>query len=355
MTRQFPNLPRWILPVLLIAAAILPGTDARARTEIYGVADAWFGTIRQSSPGNSTASRTVVDSGGLQDSYLGIRGSEELAGGLKAVFQLEGWFRPDTGASGRTAGDPFWGRSAVAGFQGEFGRVTYGRNLSPYLAATARFNPMGDSSVFSPMFAHGLGGPVLGDVSLSNSVRLSTRSRGNWRGELLWSAGEERNTQPDRGRGRALDWAVFYADGPFEASLTRRAIDLSGTLTAGDGRDLEAWLAGARYDAGVAIVFAQYQDVDDSGADASTRVVARTGQLGLAIPVAGGHLLGSGAWSRLDDTDATTPGRRVTWALGYRRDLSRRTDAYLMAYRDEFTDPAGNEELRLGLGLRHRF
>jgi predicted porin len=344
-----------IAPTLALACAVLPPATAWGRTELYGVLDVWFGTIREAPAGGAAASRTVVDPGGLQDSYIGIRGSEDLADGLKAIFQLEGWLRPDTGASGRDGADPFWGRSAVAGFQGDFGRVTYGRNLTPYLAATTRFNPMGESSTFSPMIAHGLAGPVAGDFAMSNSVRLSSRTREKWRADLLWSAGEERNTQPDRGRGRALDWAVFYADGPFEASLARRWIDLSGTISAGDGRDLEAWLAGVRYDAGPAVVFAQYQDVDDSGADAQTSSGARTWQLGLAVPAAGGHILGSWASSRLSDSDETTPGRRATWAIGYRRELSRRTDAYAMAWRDEFSEPAGDQARRIGLGLRHRF
>jgi len=236
----------------LFASACLAGALAAApqpafaqHTTVYGVIDAFAGTIRSEAPGAPAASRGVVDAGGMQNSFVGISGAEDLGSGLKAVFQLEAFLRNDTGAAGRFDGDAFWARSAAVGFEGEFGRTTFGRNTAPYYSALLAFNPLADSFVFGPMITHTFRGTLAGDTGMSNSVRLQTAGRGAWRTDLLWSAGEERGLQPDRKRGRAFDAAVHYASGAFAGSLAWRSIDLSGTIGPGDGREQKAWLLGA--------------------------------------------------------------------------------------------------------------
>lgn len=268
---------RILLASACLAGGLLAGPAFAQHTTVYGVIDAFAGSIRTESPGAPAVSRTVVDSGGMQTSFVGVAGAEDLGGGLKAVFQLEAFLRNDTGGAGRFDGDAFWARSAAVGFEGGFGRTTFGRNTAPYFVSLLEFNPLADSFVVGPMIAHTFRGTLAGDTGMSNSIRLQTRGRGPWRTDLLWSAGEERGTQPDRKRGRAFDGAIHYGSGPFAASLAYRSIDLSGTLAPGDGREQKAWLLGASYDLKAAKLFAQYQDIADSGAARPPRSTSAPG------------------------------------------------------------------------------
>lgn len=338
-----------------LAAALAAAPAAAQQASVYGVVDAFAGSIRTEAPGAPAASRSVVDAGGMQASFVGFSGAEDLGGGLKAVFQLEAYLRNDTGAAGRFDGDAYWARSAAVGFEGEFGRSTFGRNTSPYFASVRRFNPLGESFVVGPMIAHTFRGALAGDSAMDNSVRLQSAGRGAWRADLLWSAGEERGTEPDGKRGRAFDAAMLYGSGPLEASLAYRSIDLSGTIAPGDGREQKAWLLGASYDLKLARLFAQYQDIADSGAGPATEVDYRTWQLGASVPAGGGSVLASWANSRIDDADPLTPGKRDSWTLGYDYLLSKRTDLYAMLYRDALKAPAGLKERVVAVGIRHRF
>jgi len=338
-----------------LGVAFAPAPAAAQQVEVYGVLDAFVGTIRRSDAGGTSDSRAVVDSGGLQTSFFGISGSEDLGFGLKAVFALEAFLRNDTGAAGRFDGDAFFARSAFVGFEGEFGRTTVGRNTTPYFESAIGFNPFVDSFVVGPAVTHIFRGALEGDTAMNNSIRLRTRERGGWRADLLWSAGDERGVEPDRKRGRALDAAVFYGPGPLEASLAYRSIDLSGTIAPADGRDQKAWLLGAAYDFEVAKLFAQYQDIADSGAGAATEVDTQTWQIGASVPVGAGSVLLSWANSKFDDAVATAPDKRDTWAVGYDHNLSKRTDLYAVYYRDALKDPTGQEEQVVALGIRHRF
>ena len=71
-------------------------------------------------------------------SYLGVRGTEDLGGGLKAFFQLETAFSPDA-ASGS-----FANRNSGVGLQGGWGSVLIGRWDTPMKVTQTAVDPWGD-------------------------------------------------------------------------------------------------------------------------------------------------------------------------------------------------------------------
>jgi predicted porin len=66
---------------------------------------------------------------GLSGSRWGVRGSEELGGGLKAIFVLENGFMANTGAFAQ--GGAEFGRQSYVGLSGDIGKVTIGRQYDP--------------------------------------------------------------------------------------------------------------------------------------------------------------------------------------------------------------------------------
>ena len=80
-----------------------------------------------------------LDSSGLNTSRFGVRGVEDLGGGLKAGFWLESQVDTDTGIGG--GGSAFWGRRATVSLAGDFGEVRLGRNKTVSRLHIEDFDP----------------------------------------------------------------------------------------------------------------------------------------------------------------------------------------------------------------------
>jgi predicted porin len=88
---------------------------------LYGIVDAGF-VYNNNSQGQKLYSTSA---GNLQGDRWGLRGTEDLGGGLKALFVLENGFNAFNGTLGQK-GDEF-GRQAYVGLSSQFGTVTLGR------------------------------------------------------------------------------------------------------------------------------------------------------------------------------------------------------------------------------------
>jgi len=106
------------------AQTTLPGSNITLK----GVIDVAVETVSNVS-GVGSITRVPSNVGAMPSSF-GMLGSEDLGGGLSALFNLEAGFAPDTGASGQ--GGRLFGRQANVGLGGPWGRVLLGRNQSSF-------------------------------------------------------------------------------------------------------------------------------------------------------------------------------------------------------------------------------
>ena len=102
---------------------------AQSSVTLYGIVDEGFNYTSNVQTLSGTA-RTGnhqynLSSGVLQGSRFGMRGTEDLGGGLKAIFVLENGFDVNTGKLGQ--GGSMFGRQAYVGLSSQFGTVTMGR------------------------------------------------------------------------------------------------------------------------------------------------------------------------------------------------------------------------------------
>ena len=148
--------------------ALAGAAHAQSSVSLYGLLDMSVGRFQ--APG--AAASKGVDSGNMSTSYFGLKGNEDLGGGLGAVFAIESFLRGDTGASGRFNGDVFWARSAYVGLSSNsLGTVTMGRNTTSLFVNTLIFNAFGDSFGFSPSIRHTFtSGTVTGDTGWADSI-----------------------------------------------------------------------------------------------------------------------------------------------------------------------------------------
>ena len=90
---------------LLALMGLAPGVQAQS-LNLYGVIDLAFGSFQNSYAETADNPRvTKLDSNPTITSFFGMKGTEDLGGGVKAGFMLESFLRPDTGASGRSSAD----------------------------------------------------------------------------------------------------------------------------------------------------------------------------------------------------------------------------------------------------------
>jgi predicted porin len=117
---------------LAMTAASLGAAQAQSSVTLFGRLDA--GVAKQSGDVLGSRAWQLQDGAG---SLLGIKGTEDLGGGLSVSFDLQHWLDSSSGSILNPDPQPpggglkFWGRRAVVSLKGEFGQLTLGRDLSP--------------------------------------------------------------------------------------------------------------------------------------------------------------------------------------------------------------------------------
>lgn len=104
----------------LIALAILGGFSGMAAAQssvtLFSIIDLGVGYVKN----DAFSSRKSMITSGHSGNRLGLRGVEDLGGGLRAGFWIEGATTPDDG----TAGGQQWTRRSTVSLLGGLGRVT---------------------------------------------------------------------------------------------------------------------------------------------------------------------------------------------------------------------------------------
>ncbi|MDA1813394.1 porin, partial [Bacillus cereus] len=104
-------------------AALGMSAWAQSSVEMFGIVDVHINSARS---GATRLSR--LEDGGSAASRIGFRGSEDLGGGLKAIYTLESGFAPDQGTFNQ--GGRGFGRQSWVGLGGNWGSLTMGRQNS---------------------------------------------------------------------------------------------------------------------------------------------------------------------------------------------------------------------------------
>jgi predicted porin len=151
---------------ITLAALILAGFAASAHAQsnvtVYGVVD--LGMAK-------TTGQTTVEREN-HASRLGFKGTEDLGGGLSAIFNLESEILADTGAQKGNLFD----RQAWVGFKGAFGTVYLGRTKDLVDGAQNRVEPFGADGVIGkvnePMMRVGVGASRVANAITFNSINM---------------------------------------------------------------------------------------------------------------------------------------------------------------------------------------
>jgi len=301
--------------IALAAVAATSAAFAQSTVTMFGVVDAAFakGT-------GSVSDRTLLKNSGYNSSRFGVRGTEDLGGGMSASFHLEAGVNNDdgtgsasntnnqavTGANAGTQGLTFNRRSTVS-LTGGFGELRLGRDYTPQFWTETAFDPFGTNGVGTNI-AFNKGG-VTG-VRASNSIGYLSPS---FSGVKVWAQtymGENASTAAAKiGDGNAV--RVTFDQGALSLAFA------TSSTTVAAGVKNETSNMAASYDLGVAKLMAQSNKTKVTGsADIDGYVVGATAPMGAGT-----------VRFALSETDKAGVKSNLT-AIGYVYGLSKRTDLY---------------------------
>lgn len=326
----------------VVAAACCTGAQGQ-NVVLYGLVDASGSRTR---PVGIDTRRWQLDSGNLTRSFLGFRGSEDLGGGLRAVFKLESYVRVDTGSVGRSDSDVIFARESSVGLSGAFGTTVLGRAPSPLWLTTINFNPFGESLGFSPSVRQYFGGAVLGDTRWNNAISYNN-STGDapLRVNVAFNANE---TNPSAGHGgHNIGGSAAYISGPFAAALAGELIRNSGQALPAGFESQNVIQAGASYDFRFVRVYGQLGRIR-TGATVESKTTLY--QIGAAVPFGTSLVLVAYGRSHTKTPLSGTTDRQAS--IGYDYFLSKNTDIYVAALYEKLSFVSSGNSVAGGVRMR---
>jgi predicted porin len=311
--------------LLALAALTLVAGTAAAQSSVvlYGNID--IGVLTQNKAVTDNAPKTTVANGGISPSIWGMRGSEDLGGGLKAVFNLEGHFSADTGQS-----DPrlFRRQSNIGLSSATLGTVTLGNMYSPAILAFAATDPRGLRENFSGLYpwAYNSGALTTGNngnndvgVFLQNAVAYSNKL-----GPVAVNAGYSVSER----RGSLVSLGLVYT-GPLTVSAAYQGTNLAGT----NERGSELATIGAAYSVGALTGKLNYLRGENK--NAALVETSKVGVLGLGVDYKTSPANTVAAAVYYGKNKTTTGDKTRTLILSDEYALSKRTTLYgTFAYAD---------------------
>lgn len=316
------------LAVIALSAAAAPAM-AQSSVTLFGVLDVNARMVKN----NESQSR--LDNSGFQSSRLGVRGTEDLGGGLKAHFWLEGAVSPDTGDGGT------WQRRSTLGLQGGFGEIRMGREKNPNGLTMEQLDPFSDTGM--PAVTRTVSNSI---TRSSNMITYYTPGGDGFFAQGAVAAGE--GTVGNKHTGARLG----YRTKTLTAMLSIGSTELNGTT------DVDRTVIGGTYDFGGFKLFGQYI-MSEAGAAEQDNIL-----LGFTTKVAGLDLKAS--YNKMDGSGSIASRSASHIAIGLSKPLSRRTTLYGTYAR--ISNTAGNFTVATGgplsvgnastgyeFGVRHAF
>ncbi len=304
----------------LIALAVLAASGAamaQSSVTLYGVADMVLHKDKNAS--------TKLTSGGVSTSRWGIKGEEDLGGGLKDGFLYEQKIALDDGKAG-----PNFDRQTYLSLSGGFGEVKLGKIWTAYDdiggATDAAFNAnvLGPVAlIFQSQYEY--------TANPNNGFYYASPSFGGFSGAF------STNLREGVANSRVSAFHVKYEGGPLFVALGYQDDELTNE---------KYTRLGASYDLGVAKLLGTYGRAKNADVDEWS--------IGADVPVATNLVVSVGYAQSKQDGGKAERG----WSVAAAYALSKRTTAYagfFDANAAAVTGRAGAPDSRFGIGLKHTF
>lgn len=334
-----------VLAALAMAAA--GPALAQSSMALFGIVDVAARVV------HNDRTQFRLESGGMSTSRLGVRALEDLGGGLRAGFWIEGQLNADDGNAG---GLNWRRRSTLSLISRTYGEVRLGRDRVPTHLNWTAFDPFDDTDGTGLGAATKLaqlagivpaGGAFNGFSRLSNMVAYLTPASTGFFGQFAVAAGEGALGN------KYVGARAGYAAGPVLVSASWGRTESTATI------DANTFNFGASYDLQFFKLHGMYSYLD-IGPKAQANYF-----IGVSAPVQG--FVVRATWQKMDGRQGVAASNATLLALGGDYKLSRRTALYFtfaainnnrntrFTVADAAPLSLGNSSTGLDLGIRHAF
>ena len=352
-----------IIALGVLAASATSGIAfAQSSVTLYGLADVYVGsTTEKQSPigGVSTSDRrTVINSGGFNGSRFGLKGSEDLGGGLKANFVLEGGYDISTGAANNyvspynftPAGDGVrsnatFGRNAWVGVSSSFGEVRLGNMWTPYDEVKGSGAGGFDANIFAPATNVWVSNGY--QANPGNAIYFATPVISGFSAAGMVSFGENKTATINAGGIGSMN--VQFASGPVAVAFAYQ-IEKQGGSTATEPNKVKFTQLNGSYNLGAVKLLAAYGNVKVANDKVNEFQVGVDVPLGSVLTVSGGFASSKSKPSIGSDI------KRSGFGLAAKYDISKRTFLYTGLQLAKETDNTGEAKFNtFAAGFQHKF
>lgn len=312
------------LLALAVLGAFAGAASAQSSVTLYGRVDLML---------HKSAGSDNKDISNGSGSRLGLRGTEDLGGGLAATFNIEHRFNADTGEL--TNATKFWQGRSIVGLKGGWGEINLGREYTAsFLGNQLAADPWGfDTTATMALFTTG----AIGKVRTDNTINYNLSASGF---VLRTQFAEADGNAPSQDRPLSLFGG--YAAGPLNIGLSYEnpsdADDKWMLFTA--GYNFGAFRLAGAYGRG-------------TNADSGTH---RSYLVSVTAPIGAGEF--RAAYGDLTNTTLDFKALQK-FAVGYHYSLSKRTTIYADLSQSKSDGPLGangkDSDVGYDFGLKHNF
>lgn len=190
-------------------AAMTSIAHAQSSVTLYGAVDTSIAYFSNQQGANHSGGTFQLAAGNLSPNLFGFKGTEDLGGGLAAIFKLESGFNIDNGKQGQ--GGKIFGRTAMVGLADDnAGTVTLGRQYDPLIDL---IQPLTNDGAFGPTFA------TPGDMDnydnsyrTNSSIKYTTPNFAGLQASAMYAFG---GVPGSVANGQTYAAALSYNHGPF--------------------------------------------------------------------------------------------------------------------------------------------
>lgn len=349
---------------------------AESSVTLYGLVDAGLNYQRISIDG-VRETRTGVESGVSRPSNFGIRGSEDIGGGTRIIFDLSSNFETTTGRL-ETDNKLFNQRAIIGVANDAYGTLTLGRQNN---VASTYYRSIDPFATFYGQAGVGSSFGAANNVRFDNSVLYATPTYSGFSASIGYSfdtgldgvyanngyirSGNDRYFDNNNNQ-RAFTAGIGYANGPATVVATYDLVKAPNNVPGGTVGSVKQWSLGGSYNFEVVKVSAAFGQTKDGligGLDGRSGVLFASGleansyMLGASAPVGErGTVLAS--WQALDPRGTLRDSAEMQniYSIGYEYGLSKRTTLYAYgSYARDYMMVSGAKSTSVGAGIRHQF
>ena len=336
------------LLAIAVAAFVAAPAIATAQTTLFGQVKYEVGYVEQANPDGTSDNNLVHSSKGTR---LGVYGSEDLGGGMSAIYRFQGGM---TSVQSPMSGNAFQtNEENWVGLRGGFGTLQLGRSDTAMKKTASAFRAFTDTLAEPSLIPSNFGradGVHYTSPSFAGANGYVTVEPNGTETDVYYALGASYKTGP------------FYVSAAFESFADTGWYSAPNQATSDAAEDTTNWQIGGKWSFGQGDVGLLYQLIQGRPGGAAAGDARKFDTDVILVPVNFKVTPAVNLRFAAKYVDPDVGGDATSYGIGAQYMFSKRTEAFVNVWIDDLTVRStdggtliSTDATNLGLGLRHSF